>query len=270
MRQIFPVQGADLQVVPTVMAGPLPPAVAELARLYRNEAARRPAESRARQPWLRANMVASMDGAVSLGGRSGGLSGPADRMMFSMLRSLADLILVGAGTARAERYRPARVAGLWTQLRPPGAPPPPIAVVTASLNLDPEAPLLTGAADDARTIIITVADAPADRKAALARRARLIEAGQQQVDVTVAITELARLGYQQILCEGGPALLGQLAGADLVDDYCLTTSPVLAAGRAGRIVTSPAGTAVAAAAQLSLAHVLTDESFLFSRYLRKH
>jgi riboflavin biosynthesis pyrimidine reductase len=270
VRQIYPVQGGDLQVVPKVTAGPVPPAVAELARLYRNEAACDPAESQARQPWLRANMVASMDGAVSIGGRSGGLSGPADRMMFSILRSLADLILVGGGTARAERYRPARVAGLWTQIRPPGAPPPPIAVVTASLNLDPESALLTSAADDARTIIITVADAPADRKAALGSRARLIEAGQRQVDVTVAITELGRLGYRQILCEGGPTLLGQLACRGLVDDYCLTTSPVLAAGTAGRIVTSEAGATAAATAELSLAHVLTDESFLFSRYLRKH
>jgi riboflavin biosynthesis pyrimidine reductase len=270
VRQIYPVRGADLHVVPKVTAGQLPPAVAELALLYRNGAVRDAADSQPQRPWVRANMVASMDGAVSLDGRSGGLSGPADRMMFSMLRSLADLILVGAGTARAERYRPAQVAGLWTQLRPPGAPPPPIAVVTGSLNLDPESALLTGAADGARTIVITVANAPADRKAAIARRATIIEAGQRQVDVSAAITELGRLGYQQILCEGGPTLLGQLAGAGLVDDFCLTTSPVLAAGSASRIVTSRAGATVQATAELSLAYVLTDESFLFSRYLRKH
>jgi riboflavin biosynthesis pyrimidine reductase len=269
VRQIYPVQGADLQVVPKATVGPVPPAVAELARLYRNGAARDPAESQARRPWVRANMVASMDGAVSLAGRSGGLSGPADRMMFSILRSLADVILVGAGTARAERYRPAQVAGLWTQLRPSGAPPPPIAVVTASLNLDPESALLTAAADNARTIVITVADAPADRKAAIGRLSKLIEAGQRQVDVNVAISELGRLGYQQILCEGGPTLLGQLVGAGLIDDFCLTTTPVIAAGPASRIVTSRGGATASPAAELSLAQVLTDDSFLFSRYLRQ-
>ncbi len=81
--------------------GEPPDAIRELARLYGNGAAIRRAV-----PWLRANMVASADGAASLDGRSGGLSGPADRMVFTVLRSLADLILVGAGTARAERYRP--------------------------------------------------------------------------------------------------------------------------------------------------------------------
>jgi riboflavin biosynthesis pyrimidine reductase len=279
VRQIYPVQGADLEILPTVSAGPLPPAVAVLARLYGNGGASHPVGSHPRQAWLRANMVASIDGAASLGGQSRGLSGPGDRMVFTILRSLADLILVGAGTARAERYRPARTAGLWTQLRPAGAPPPPIAVVTASLNLDPEAALLTGAPDDARTIVITTTDAPADRKEALARHARIIEAGHRQVDVVAAINQLDGLGYRHILCEGGPTLLGQLADAGLVDDLCLTTSPVLAAGPAGRIVSSPpasrSGTAMpaaptaAVAADLSLAHVLADESFLISRYLRK-
>lgn len=280
MRQIYPAQGPDLPVVPTASAGEPPDAIRELARLYGNEAASAPA---ARQ--LRANMVASADGAASLDGRSGGLSGRGDRMVFTVLRSLADLILVGAGTARAERYRPASAAGLWTGLRPPGAPPPAIAVVTASLNLDPEGPLLTEAPAGAQTIVITAATAPADRKAAIARHARIIEAGERAVDVTAAVTELDRLGYARILCEGGPTLLGQLAGAGLVDELCLTTSPVLAAGRAGRIVSSPppgdpagfeagggaaaaqpAGAGAGSTTRLSLACVLADENFLFSRY----
>ena len=267
MRQIFPVQGPDLQVVPKATAGPPPPAVQELARLYAADA---------RPRWLQANMVASVDGAASLAGRSGGLSGPGDRMVFTVLRSQADLILVGAGTARTERYRPAQAAELWRQLRPAGAPLPAIAVVTARLNVDPDWQLLTGAPADAQTIVITTTDAPADRKAAIARYGQVIEAGQGHVDMTTAVSALRGLGYNRILCEGGPTLLGQLYAARLVDELCLTTSPLIAAGPADRIVSpapagpapsDSAGTADGVSARLSLTHLLADESFLFCRYL---
>jgi riboflavin biosynthesis pyrimidine reductase len=269
VRQIYPVQGPDLQVVAKAAPGPLPAAVEELARLYRHSAAGGP------RGWLQANMVASADGAAWLDGRSGGLSGPADRMLFTVLRSLADLVLVGAGTARTERYRPAQATQLWQQLRPAGAPQPAIAVVTARLDVDPDGQLLTGAAAGARTIVVTTADAPRDRKAAIARHARVIEAGQRQVDMTAAVTALRGLGYARILCEGGPTLLGQLAAAGLMDELCLTTSPLLASGKASRIV-KPGATGTPASAdtdlttRLSLAHLLADESFLFSRYLTEH
>ncbi len=87
------------------------------------------------------------------------------------------------------------------------------------------------------------------------------------MDLGAAVAELGRLGYSRILCEGGPTLLGQLAAAGLVDELCLTTSPVLAAGQAGRITSSPPGSA--AVTGLSLACVLADDSFLFSRYQRE-
>jgi riboflavin biosynthesis pyrimidine reductase len=209
-------------------------------------------------------MVASADGAVSVDGRSGGLSGPADRMLFTVLRSLADLILVGAATVRTERYRPVQADEIWAGLRPAGAPVPPIAVVTGRLELDPDSKLFA-TAPDAQTIVITTAAAPPDRRAAVARRARVIEAGQDQLDFGAAIRALRELGYASILTEGGPTLLGHLARAGLLDELCLTTSPLLAGGHAGRIVSSPS----ALAAGLSLAHVLADDGFLFSRYLRE-
>jgi riboflavin biosynthesis pyrimidine reductase len=267
VRQIYPVQGPDLQVVPKAAPGPLPAAVEELARLYRTESPDR--------GWLQANMVASADGATSLEGRSRGLSGPGDRMVFTVLRSLADLILVGAGTARTERYRPAQAGELWQQLRPAGAPQPTIAVVTARLTVDPDGQLITGAAAGAQTIVVTTADAPRDRKAAIARHARVIEAGHHHVDMTAAVTALRCLGYARILCEGGPTLLGQLAAAGLIDELCLTTSPLLANGRAGRILTptttgTPATAATDLTTRLSLAHLLADENFLFSRYLTEN
>jgi 5-amino-6-(5-phosphoribosylamino)uracil reductase len=243
----------------------VPDAVAEVARLYSGQAG--PAE--ASRPWLRANMVSSTDGAASLAGRSGGLSGPADRMVFTVLRSLADVILVGAGTARAERYRPASAAGIWTGLRPAGAALPVIAVVTASLDLDSCSDLVTG---DPPAIIVTsaaAAAAHAGRGGPLAGRAPIVVAGQQRVDVRQAVTALADLGYRQILVEGGPMLLGELAAADVLDEFCITFSPLLADGAAGRVVAPSTDCfAPGVATRLTLAHVLTDDGYLMCRYLR--
>ena len=257
MRKIHPVRGPELLIAPRATAGPTPAAVTRLASYYGNGAARPPA-------LLRANMVVSADGAVSVDGRSAGLSGPADRMVFTVLRSLADLILVGAGTARAERYRPVQADEIWAGLRPAGAPVPPIAVVSGRLNLDADSKLLAAAGPDARTIVITTAAASPDRRVAIARRAHVIEAGEDRVDFAAAVRALRELGYARILTEGGPTLLGHLAEAGLLDELCLTTSPVLAGGPAGRILTSPP----LCGARLSLAHVLADDGFLFSRYLR--
>lgn len=247
--------------MPAGGGGPLPRTVRELAALYGNEA--RP--TTASHPWLRANMISSVDGASALSGRSGGLGGPADRMIFTVLRSMADVVLVGAGTARAEHYRPAAQTDMWAELRRGLglAPVPPIAVVTASLNLDGCHRLLDSSPP---TILITTAAASKDRAAALDRRARIIRAGHDQVDVGEAVTAIASLGYRQILAEGGPHLLGQLAEAGLVDELCLTISPMLAGGTAGRVMAS--SDEKAAATPLRLAHILADNGFLMTRYVR--
>jgi riboflavin biosynthesis pyrimidine reductase len=258
VRKIHPVHGRELQLAPHATPGPVPAAVTQLASYYGNGAAGPDA-------LLRANMVVSADGAVSVNGRSGGLSGPADRMVFTVLRSLADLILVGAGTVRAEHYRPVQADEIWAGLRPAGAPVPPIAVVSGRLDLDPDSPLLTAPAPGAQTIVITTGAAPPDKRAAIARHARVIEAGQDQLDVAAAIRSLRGLGYAHILAEGGPTLLGHLAEGGLLGELCVTTSPILAGGTAGRIVS---GATAAARTKLALAHVLTDDGFLFSRYVR--
>jgi riboflavin biosynthesis pyrimidine reductase len=220
-------------------------------------------------PWVRANMVASADGATAIEGRSGGLGGPADRLLFRVLRGLADVILVGGGTARAERYGPARPAAGLPGLRAGRTATPPIAVVTGRLDLDPDAPLLTRAPADARTIVLTTESAPAAQRAALARHADVIVAGTDTVSPGRAIAALAGLGHTRILTEGGPGLLAQIAAAGLLDELCLTISPVLAGGPGGRVLAaSPA--LPAAGAPLRLAHVLADDGFLFCRYLSHH
>jgi riboflavin biosynthesis pyrimidine reductase len=213
-------------------------------------------------------MVASIDGAVTLEGRSGGLSGPADRTVFRVLRSLADVVLVGASTARVEHYRPVQADEVWAQLRPEGSPLPPVAVLTASLDLTGCERLLSMPPSPTQTIVITTTTASAARKAALAGRAGIIEAGAHRVDLRVAIRQLVSLGHTSILTEGGPMLLGQLAELGLLDELCLTTSPVLAGGEAGRIVASlPASGTGARTVRLALAHVLADDNFLLTRYL---
>ena len=88
-------------------------------------------------PHVRVNFVASTDGAVTVDGRSAGLGSDADRRVFGTLRELAEVVLVGAGTVRAENYGGARKP---TRGR---ADPPPIAVVTGSADHDPGARLFT-------------------------------------------------------------------------------------------------------------------------------
>lgn len=230
--------------------------------------------------WVRANMIESADGAAELAGRSGGLGGPADRQLFQLLRALADVVVVGAGTARAEGYGPARPAGslpagLTGRLRAGRPAAPPIAVISASLDLDPDSRLVAGAAPDSRTIVLTTETAPAARRAALEGRAEIITAGRAHVCARDAVTALAGRGYRRILTEGGPRLLTQIASGGLLDDLCLTISPVLAGGGARRILAGPdparpgpaAGDLPAA---LQLAHVVAaDDGFLLCRYLRR-
>ena len=219
--------------------------------------------------WLRANMVATADGAASLAGVTQGISSDTDRRVFALLRTLCDVILVGASTAREEKYKPARPQELWSHLRAGRPPTPPIAVVTGRLDLDPDSPLITAAPRDARTILITTASAPAARRDQLARHAEIIVAGQDTVDLATAVDALAERGHRRMLAEGGPHLLAQLAEAGLLDELCLTIGPLMAGPGAPRIVAGTPGTGTATPLPLTLAHVLEDESFLLCRYIRK-
>ncbi len=263
MRQIFPAEASG-DLIGAITPGE--PGVAEIARLYAYPAAIRPG-----RPWVRANMVASADGAATAQGRSGGLSGEADRQVFSVLRSLADVILAGAGTVRAEKYRPVSSSEAWPELREGRPPTPPIAVVTRLIDLDLDSPLLAAAPQQARTIVLTTGAAPAERRAAAARNAEVVIAGEELLSPEAVIGALAERGHLRILIEGGPHLLGQVAAAGLLDELCLTVSPLLAGGRAGRILAAGAtgGDDIPAAqAGLTLAHVLTDSRYLLCRYLR--
>ena len=222
--------------------------------------------------WVRANMVASLDGAASIDGRARGLSSEADEQVFAMLRALADVILVGAGTARAEHYGPVRPEseGLrWAWLRDGRTPSAPIAVITRALGLDLASALLAGAPPHARTIVITTEAAPAERRDAAARTAEVIVAGEAMVDMMAAVEALGERGYPRVLTEGGPHLLAQIAAEGLLDELCLTISPLLAGPEAGRIVTGGLPMPGGATLPFTLAHALEDEGYLLCRYVRR-
>jgi riboflavin biosynthesis pyrimidine reductase len=220
--------------------------------------------------WLRANMVSSADGAATLKGLTRALSSDTDRRLFALLRTLSDAILVGAATVREEKYKPVRPQELWGHLRDGRPPTPPIAVITRRLDFDADSPLIAAAPPHARTIVITVAQSPADRRAELARHADVIVAGDETVDLRAAVDALAERGHRRLLAEGGPHLLAQFLESGLLDELCLTIGPLMAGPGAPRIVTGPPGTGPAATPlPLTLAHVLEEEGFLFCRYTRK-
>ncbi|HEY1915665.1 MAG TPA: pyrimidine reductase family protein [Streptosporangiaceae bacterium] len=219
-----------------------------------------------RERWLRTNMVSSADGAGALDGLSGGLSGTGDKRVFGILRVLADVVLVGSGTAEAESYKPARPRPALASLRAGRPATATIAVISGSLDLDLASPLFADAPPDARTIVITREKASQELRAATAKVADVIVAGTDKVDLAAALNELADRGLSRVNCEGGPHLLAQIAAAGLLDELTLTVSPTLAGPGSGRIV---AGAAFAAD-RMTLAQVLTEDGYLFCRYLMKN
>jgi riboflavin biosynthesis pyrimidine reductase len=220
---------------------------------------------RSDRPSLRMNFVSSLDGAVDVGGYSEGLSGPADKRVFGLLRQLSDAVVVGAGTLRHEGYRAVRLderRRAWREEH--GLPAfPTLVVVSASLDVDPA----QGAFADApvRPLVITHAQAPAHRRARVEAVADLLVHGEREVDLPAALADLRARGLTQLLCEGGPQLFGGLLAAGLVDELCLTVSPLLTGPGAGRII---AGRPRDATLGMRLVHILTADDTLITRYIR--
>ena len=213
------------------------------------------------RPGVRLNMIASADGATAVNGRSGALGGPADRTVFMALRSLTDMILVAAGTARTEGYGPARLSeSVQAERGQRGQTPvPAIAVVTRTAALDWDSPFFTEAT--ARPIVVTVSTSPNQSRAS--EVADVVIAGDDDVDLRRALDALAERGARSVLAEGGPSLNAQLAGAGLLDELCLTLAPSLVGGDAKRIVSGPA---FGARHELRLISVCEEDDFLFLRY----
>ncbi|MCS0602178.1 pyrimidine reductase family protein [Streptomyces sp. LP11] len=238
-------------------------ALAELAAAYAYPAR----VSGPARPWLRANMVSSLDGAAQHEGHSQPISSAADMRIFGTLRALADVVVVGAETVRQEGYRPARARAEFAAARQAAGqgPAPAVAVVTASLELDFSLPLFTSPL--VPTLVLTGAAAAPERIAAAEQAgARVVIAGEGTgVEPARLVGALAELGHTRLLTEGGPRLLGQLIAAEVLDELCLTVSPTLTAGDAQRIAGGPS---VAVPRRFGLVSLLEEDGFLFGRYRR--
>ncbi len=218
--------------------------------------------------WVRGNAIASLDGAATTSGTSGGLGGAGDRWLFAVQRELADVIVVGAGTARAENYGGARMSvsqrrGRHTRGQ---GEVPPIAVVTRSGRLDPDMPVLTDS--EVPPLVLTCAASVGtarDRAGAAAEVIDCSGADPDRVDLAVLLDRLGRRGLVRVLTEGGPSLLGAFVARNLLDEICLTSAPLLVGGAAVRVASG----GVDVLTPMRRGHVLTDdEGYLYSRYVR--
>lgn len=186
------------------------------------------------RPWVRANMLTSLDGAVGgADGRSASLHTPADNRVFALLRDLCDAVLVGAGTARTEGYR--RVPST------PGSPTPATLVLVTRSGRVPEA-LLAPVAGSGDCLVLTCDAAGADTLRSL--RGRLgtdgvLVCGGAEVDLVDAVARLAARGLTGVLCEGGPSLLSAALAQGVVDELALTLAPTVVGGDASRLVAGP-------------------------------
>lgn len=205
-------------------------------------------------PSLRGGFVLALDGGIAVDGTSKPLGGPADLAVFRTLRTVADAVLVGAGTARSEdygriRHRPAAAA--WRAAHGRSAQTP-LVVVSRTGRLERGASLLTGE----EPVLLAVpedADVP-DRPH--------IEVLRVQAGPTALLDALHARGLHRLLCEGGPQLLTSFVQARLVDDLCATTAPALL-GAGPQLLTEP----LAAPTRLILASLLYDEpGFLLARW----
>jgi riboflavin biosynthesis pyrimidine reductase len=218
--------------------------------------------------WLRANFIASLDGAATSGGTTGRLGGPGDRALFSLLRELADVILVGAGTVRVEGYSGARPTVAQRQSRQARGQSevPQLAIVTKSGRLDRDMPVFTRT--EVPPLVCTCAAAIDDTRRGLGGLAEVLDCSGNDaecVDEVAVLAALADRGLHRVLTEGGPTLFSSFVERHLLDELCLTIAPSLVGGQAGRIATGSGQVLTG----MRCAHILSDEDgYLYTRYIR--
>lgn len=214
-----------------------------------------------RDPWVRCNMVTSLDGAATgADGRSGSINNDADHMVFEVLRALSHVVVVGAGTIRTEGYSPLSVGDSLSGLRRGHGLPDALPLVAVSQRGDVP-PTLSGCRDG-RVLLALPAAAPG---LAGARRdlgeENVLVCGDDELDVEALVAALHGRGWTQILTEGGPSLLGSFLAAGQLDELCFTISPQVVGGQHPRPV-GPNGTP----ADLDLELLVEQDGTLMGRW----
>ncbi len=215
--------------------------------------------------WVRAMMVTTLDGAAAgPDGLSGSISSTVDKAVFDAVRRLADAVLVGAGTIRAEKYGPMRAKPADAERRSQDgqAPAPVLAVVSGSLDLDWDAKLFTEST--MRPLVITGSAADPGRVARARVHCDVEITDEESVDAATVLGVLESRGLRRIVCEGGPTLLESLVAAGLLDEADITLSPMFAG-----TAQTPRTSGLEHTTEFELKHVLHAESFLMARYARK-
>jgi riboflavin biosynthesis pyrimidine reductase len=218
-------------------------------------------------PWVRANMISTVDGAVAgADGRSGSINGAADWRAFRVMRALADVVLVGAGTARTEGYTalsaPSDLVGL--RERTVGPAPLTLAVVTGSGRVPERLADAAAQPDGAGPVLVVTTRCGAVRAVEHVQEEDVIVAGEDAVDLATALAALADHGLRRVLCEGGPGLLSSMLETDLVDELCLSTAPTVVGGPSPRAVSGSEVLSPARAARLE--HLLHADGVLLARW----
>ena len=194
-------------------------------------------------------MIAALDGSTVVDGRSGALGNETDAAVLRQMREIADVILVGARTARDETYGPPRKAAQR------------VGVVTASGRVELDRPLFTSGAG----FVVTTEETPiGDPDASVPD---IVRAGVDGVDLVRAISAVDELCErpETILFEGGPTLNGALLDADVIDEWDITTSSRAVGGDGPRLASGARDTMRPfALTQLGV----DDDGFLYARWRR--
>ncbi|RFD25956.1 pyrimidine reductase family protein [Mycobacterium uberis] len=218
--------------------------------------------------WVRANFITSVDGGATADDKTGAMAGPGDQFVFNILRELADVIVVGAGTVRIEGYSGAHLPVAQRQQRQARGQSevPRLAIITKLGRLDRDMAVFTHT--EVTPLVLTCTAAAKELRSRLIDLADVLDCSgddPSKVDEATALTTLQVRGLRRILTEGGPMLLGSFIQRSMLDELCLTIAPLLVGGLAQRIVTGQGQLLT----RMRCAHVLTDDAgYLYTRYVK--